>query len=322
MPSENESCRAQSLDAMSGLVFSLWLTMQIQGAGSCPAAGEVEGKLAPLLPPDFMESSADRAVIAEGADGALSVSLARPDGRTVGQRRLPRAATCAEQAETVAVTLAVWEAQIHPEISLRLDGLTAAPSSAVVAVPPSNRELALRAPIEPRHTKVTTWAVGAGLVGSWQPGSVAPGGRLDAMLGAVDRPWRWQLSLAGLGKHTLSLGPGQANWWRVYLALGADYALPLGRRWALALGAAGVAGLATADGSGFSTDRTARAVDLGVEGMLRVEVRLGAVRPWLGLTLVTWLRQQTLEVTGTATSVVLPRAEPMIAVGADFCGPP
>jgi len=307
---------------MSGLVVALWLTMQIQGAGSCPATSDVEGKLAPLLPPDFMESSADSAIIVEDADGTLSVSLARPDGRTVGQRRLPRAATCAEQAETVAVTLAVWEAQIHPEISLRLDGLTAAPSSAVAAVPPSNREPELRAPIEARPARVTTWAVGAGLVGSWQPGSVAPGGRIDAMLGAVDRPWRWRLSLAGLGTHTLSLGPGQANWWRVYLALGADYAFPLGRRWALALGAAGVAGIATADGSGFSTDRTARAVDLGVEGMLRVEVRLGAVRPWLGLTLVTWLRQQTLEVTGAATSVALPRAEPMIVVGADFCGQP
>lgn len=310
---------------MSGLVVALWLTMQIQGAGSCPAASEVEGKLAPLLPPDFMENSSDRAVIAEDADGTLSVSLARPDGRAIGQRRLPRAATCAEQAETVAVTLAVWEAQIHPEISLRLDGLAVARPSAVAAVapvPPSNREPGLRAPIEPRHAKVTTWAVGAGLVGSWQPGSVAPGGRLDAMMGAVDRPWRWRLSLAGLGKHTLSLGPGQASWWRIYLALGADYAFPLGRRWALVLGAAGVAGLATADGSGFSTDRTARAVDLGVEGMLRVELRLGAIRPWVGLTLVTWLRQQTLEVTGAATSIVLPRAEPMIAVGADFCGQP
>jgi len=33
---------------------------------------------------------------------------------------------------------------------------------------------------------------------------------------------------------------------------------------------------------------------------------------------VTWLRQQTLEVTGTAASLVLPRAEPMIALGTDF----
>lgn len=110
---------------MSGLVVALWLAMQIEGAGSCPAAAEVEGKLGPLLPPDFAVGSSDLVILAEGIDGAVSVSLLRPDGRTVDRRRLPPSATCAEQAETVAVTLAVWEAQIHPEISLRLDRLAA-----------------------------------------------------------------------------------------------------------------------------------------------------------------------------------------------------
>ena len=38
----------------------------------------------------------------------------------------------------------------------------------------------------------------------------------------------------------------------------------------------------------------------------------------MGLAVVTWLRQQTLEVTGTAASLVLPRAEPMLALGTDF----
>ena len=52
--------------------------------------------------------------------------------------------------------------------------------------------------------------------------------------------------------------------------------------------------------------------------MLRVNLRLGAVRPWMGLAIVTWLRRQTLEVTGTDSSLVLPRAEPMIALGTDF----
>jgi hypothetical protein len=306
---------------MSGLVASLWLAMQIQAAGRCPAAADVEGALAPLLPPGFVSTTADLAVIAEDADGALSVSLARPDGRTIGSRRLPRAASCAEQAETVAVTLAVWEAQIHPEISLRLDRLAVTQPPATVAVPPPIADLSLRG-AAPVPSSATTWAVGAAFVGSWQPGSVAPGGRLDAMLGAVDRRWRWRLSVAGLGDHTLSLGQGQASWWRLYLALGADYALPLGRRWAVALGAAGVLGIATAEGTGFSTDRTARATDVGVEGILRAELRLGAIRPWVGLALVTWLRQQTLEVTGATTSLVLPRTEPLIAVGADFCGPP
>ena len=55
------------------------------------------------------------------------------------------------------------------------------------------------------------------------------------------------------------------------------------------------------------------------ETLLRVELRLGAVRPWLGLGLLTWLRRQTVEVTGEVQSAALPRLQPLIALGADFC---
>ena len=111
---------------------------------------------------------------------------------------------------------------------------------------------------------------------------------------------------------------GGALTWR----LGADYVLPVGRRWQLALGAAGVVGRHDRHGSGFSIDRTTRSADLGVETMVRVELRLGTVRPWLGVGLLTWLRRQTLEVTGEATSAALPRVEPWLALGADFCWRP
>ena len=52
--------------------------------------------------------------------------------------------------------------------------------------------------------------------------------------------------------------------------------------------------------------------------MLRLELALGSFRPWLGAALVTWLRRQTVEVTGDAASAALPRLEPLIALGADF----
>ena len=88
---------------MVSLVVAGWLAMQIQGAGSCPSPGEVEEKLGPLLPVGFAPGSTDLAAVVQEADGSLSISLARPDGKTVARRRLPRAATCSEQAETVAV---------------------------------------------------------------------------------------------------------------------------------------------------------------------------------------------------------------------------
>jgi hypothetical protein len=125
-----------------------------------------------------------------------------------------------------------------------------------------------------------------------------------------------------MGSHSVHLPPGQANWWRGYLALGADYVLPIGRRWQLASGGGGVLGLLNATGSGYTSDRTSHSLDLGVEVLVRVELRLGAVRPWLGFALLTWLRPQTVEVTGQTASAALPRLQPLIAAGGDFCWGP
>jgi hypothetical protein len=160
--------------------------------------------------------------------------------------------------------------------------------------------------------------LGAGGMAAWQPGSVAPGGRLDVLGGRPTGRWRARLSVVALGTHTESLPPGEAHWWRLYFALGVDYAVPLGRRWDLSLGAAGVFGIATVDGTGYTSDRTTRTTDVGVESMLRAHLRLGEVRPWLGLSLVTWLRGQTLDVTGGGTSLALPVAEPALALGIDL----
>ncbi len=308
---------------MTSLIVAAWLALQVQGAGSCPSPGEVEEKLAPLLPAGFASGSADLAAVAEEADGTLSVSLARSDGKTVAHRRLPHAATCGEQAQTVAVALAVWEAQIHPEISLRLDRLAAAPTPSSAASPrAADGDLGIQRAAGDPPSRPLELGLGVALIGGWQPGSVAPGARLDALLGTARAAWRARLSVVGLGTHSESLSPGEARWWRLYFALGADYAVPLGRRWDLTLGAAGVLGVATVEGASFTADRSTRTTDLGVELLLRVDLRLGAVRPWVGLVVVTWLREQTLEVTGMTASLVLPRVEPMLALGTDFCWQP
>ncbi len=307
---------------MVGAYVWLWLAMAVHGTGGCPTAGDVEAKLAPLLPPGFAGSSADQASIVEDGDGNVTVSLARPDGLFIGQRRLPRAATCVEQAETVAVTLAVWEAQVHPEIALKLDRLATPPPAPPAPTPPLKTEGVVQRgePVAPRRP--TTLAVGAAALGSWQSNSLAPGGRIDATWRSDAQPWRARLSLAGVGKHTVDLSPGQAGWWRLYAALGADYVLPFASRWSVALGAAGVVAATTIEGSGFAINHTASALDLGAETILRLDVRLAVVRPWAGVGLLTWFRRQSLSVTGISPSRELPRLEPVIALGADFCWAP
>jgi hypothetical protein len=201
---------------------------------------------------------------------------------------------------------------------LRLDRLASPMPSRTAAPPAADGDLVIQRAAANAPPRPLDFAVGAGAMGAWQPGSIAPGARLDATLGRTGGSWRGRLSAAGVGAHAESLSPGQARWWRLYFALGADYEIPVGRRWNLVLGLAGVLGVASVEGVGYTNDRTTRTTDLGVECMLRIGVRLGAVRPWLGLAVVTWLRQQTLDVTGSGASLVLPRAEPMIALGTDF----
>src|SRR4051794_21954850 len=103
---------------MPGLLATLLVALEVHASGDCPGAADVERHLGPLLGDGA--DVADVATLAAGADGSVSVSLADAGGQAIGDRKLPRARTCGEQAKTVAVMLAVWEAQLHPEISLRL----------------------------------------------------------------------------------------------------------------------------------------------------------------------------------------------------------
>jgi hypothetical protein len=209
----------------------------------------------------------------------------------------------------VAVALAAWEARIHPDISLRLDHLSPVSDPNI---------LVARSSFGPPAGGVTHVSLGASVAGDWQRGSIAPAGRIDLTFSRWERPWRGRLSLVGLGKHTTDVSSGQASWWRIYGAIGADAVLRFGPFWDVVVGAAGVLGQASIVGSGFPLNRRTRSADLGGEGVLRVQRRVARITPWLGLTAVVWLRRQGIEVTGSDMSFALPRVEPMVALGADF----
>ena len=251
------------------------------------------------------------ATIATAANGGLSLSLTDAAGQPIGERTLPRARTCGEQAKAVAVTLAVWEAQLHPEIDLGLDRLASPEPTPVVAaavpaaVPASTRELTM----------------GLGALGDRQSSSWAPGARLELGIGQADARWRLKLAAVAVGRHALDLPPGRATWWRAFVQLGVDVDALRGRRWAGVLGTGLLGGLLFNEGTGFAVDRATRSIDAGGEARARLEARLGRnkqVRPWLGALVAVWVRRQTLDIQGTTTSVALPRLEPMATMGMDF----
>jgi hypothetical protein len=292
------------------LLAVLLSAIEVHAAGDCPAGPDVARKLAPLLDAGSAAVASDVATIERTADGLL-VSLNDGAGHSIGQRRFPRAATCGDAAETVAVTLAIWEAQLHPEITLRLDRLSPSvpPLPAVVARVPAQTG-------PPRDRAAIHLGVAA--AGDWQPGSWAPAGRLELAVGRAGGRWRAHFAALGFGRHTLDVAPGQAIWWRAALSLGADLVAARSARWALVLGGGGLVGVASISGRGYTVDRTSRSVDTGGELGVRSEWGSGLLRPWVGVSVAAWLRQQTLELQGVATGSALPRVEPTIAAGADF----
>ena len=297
------------------LVTSFLIALHLQAAGDCPNAPAVEREIGRLLGDEAV--SHDVATIALGADGSVALSLADPTGQPIGARMLPRARTCDEQAKTVAVTLAIWEAQLHPEITLGLDRLAPEPPPPPTAVgraaPPSSVPPASPTPFE--------IALGVAATGDLQAGAWAPGARVELSAGVPGARWRARLAAAGVGRHRLDLPPGRVSWWRAFVQLGADVDVARGQHWGIVVGAGAVGGVVSIAGAGFSADSATQSLDLGGEARARVEARLGRggrLRPWLGATVVGWIRQQALDVVGTTTSTALPRTEPTVALGAEL----
>jgi hypothetical protein len=303
---------------MIGLGAALLVAIEIHAAGNCPAAADVQQRMAPLLETGPSAGAPDVATIKRSVDGSLAVSLDDGDGRSIGERRFPRGANCGDQAETVAVTLAIWEAQIHPEIALRLDRLSS-PAAAAAENPPASATVVSRtlAPAAAPTPKAAVF-VGASAAADFQSGAWAPAGRLELGFGHAGGRWRAHLAAIGVAPHTADVAPGHARWWRAALSLGADVDVVGSRYFAVVTGAGAVGGLVSISGSGFDVNRATRSTDAGAEWRVRGEWRLGRVRPWLGVSAIGWLRRQSLDLQGTATSSTLPRLEPMLSLGADF----
>ena len=206
------------------------------------------------------------------------------------------------------MTLAVLEAELHPQVSLGLDRLAPEPLPAAVVVarpapaPPPARELAL----------------GAGAYVDRQAGAWAPGARLELALGTVAARWRARLAAAAVARHELDVAPGQASWWRGFVQLGADVDVARGRRAAFTLGGGALGGIVSIAGKGFTVDRSTRSFDLGAEARARFSVRAGRTRLWLGAAIEGWARRQSLDLNGASSGAALPRVAPVAAAGAEI----
>jgi hypothetical protein len=277
--------------AAEGVLVALLLAgaVQVESAVPCPTGAEVEARLAPLLTP--APGPPDRALIG-GAGGRLTLTLVRPDGSAVVERQLEARGSCADLAGVLALMVAVWHAQQHPELPLAPTLATPAPS------PP--RLLSLEARTQ--------------LFASLAGPTLSPGAMLSAILWR--RSWGLGLSLSGTTLREQALGRGTAAWTRGALGLGPARRL-LARPVSIDLRVEALAGLTLGRGSGYMRDDTPTAWTYGGGAGLEVSRAWGALVLCAGASGALWQAQELLvDVSGDRRP--LPQAEARAGAGLGF----
>jgi hypothetical protein len=303
----------------SFLVAWVWLSLglvTVDGAGVCPTADEVAGRVAKLMPNADPAMAPDLAHLDE-RDGALSVSLRRPDGTVVGERAFARTFSCADLAAAVAVVVATWESDVHAEFQPTppvVQSRTNDASSATMAV--AHAEAPSRG---------SAFDVGAALAGSLAPGAGSAGPTIGALVVAsytpVGHAFGARLALVGTNERDLALQAGTVRWRRIAVAIGPQLRLATTGRWAFDLHGDALAAWVLASGEGFAEDRSTSGADLALGAGARLLRLGGRLVPWLELSADGWLRPQTAYTTPSG-SATLPRLEGLVALGLSFCACP
>jgi hypothetical protein len=301
----------------------------------CPRAEEVERQLALLLPSAVavVPGRPDVATL-EDVEDRLRVTLAREDGTLLGRRELTTKASCGELASAVALVLAMWESDVHPEFVLELPAATvpppevAPPLATPVPAPPAARATSTVAEAQalPRHRGALDFGVAFGVVAAAQ---AAEGPREDhltwsaALVGAwlpSARGWGGQVTIFGDGERAQSLPVGEARWRRAGGSLGPVFRwYPSRGRTHLDLHAELMVAALGVRGAGLG--KTAEDWSLDEGGAAGVRVRVPLSRrwcPWLGLGVEVWPRKQVVYTRPDGESASLPRAEVTLSLGVSF----
>ena len=159
--------------------------MTVQGESVCPRPDEVARALDPLL------SSGDRVAVHGRAelvpDGpSVRLRLLRPDGTLLSEKQLSAQPSCADMAETVAVVLAAWVAQLQVDLPYAFEMPHRTDKQVDAEQPVVAAEL-LRAPAP----AVRSWngTVGTGVFASFQAATFAPALTIDARARRADSSW-------------------------------------------------------------------------------------------------------------------------------------
>lgn len=290
------------LAALLGAAVITALPVQVESA-TCPSGLEIEQALATMLPSVSGAIRPDVASVLR-LNNRMHVELLSPDETVIAERWLDSSDSCAELAELIAVVIASWESDVHPEFMHP----HAEPSP--VAAP--------EAPQPPAPSPAAFYEVAAGGSLSWA-GSPALAGILTMGWIPLGEGPGLHVSALVESTHTLDMGVGKtANWQRFMGSAELDWRLPSGS-WALDIhGGLALGGLA-ASGTGFPQNHSDYSFSPGGAAGARIaKCATQYVSIWLDLAVYYWPRQQILYGDPGALQHEIPHYQGLASIGLAF----
>jgi hypothetical protein len=310
----------------------------------CPTPNVIDARVREILGVTPEAALPERAsVLPEGE--SLRVTLRAADGRALGDRVLPVEGDCEAQAAAVAVLLATWLSDVHPEFVGNLPGAAPAepapPAEPPVASPPPPEPApppvgvaapgAPSAPARdraPAHSEtahgVPRWelaaAVGAGtaLASEAVSASPKPVGSLSLRYFPRDIGWGAALSVSASTSRQAKLSNGSIRYFRVPLLLGPAFRWRAGST-LLDASLGGVAAWLHVAGSNFQDGSSHDDLVLGGAVSGRLALPQGRLAPFLEVTGVAYQSGQAYVNRGSdKPSVDLPRLELSAVLGGSF----
>jgi D-alanyl-D-alanine carboxypeptidase/D-alanyl-D-alanine-endopeptidase (penicillin-binding protein 4) len=162
----------------------------------------------------------------------------------------------------------------------------------------------------------TTFGIGG--LGSLAGGDAAFGVRGHVDLAFPDSAIGVELSLFGTTSRTLDgPGTGLTDWTRYVVGAGPRYRLTFDRI-AIDLRAQVAAGLYVIKGRDYAVNTSSQTMAVGFGSGARLTWDREGIMPWVGLDVMTWLGDHTIEVQGVADQRSIPALDLLLSVGGSY----
>jgi hypothetical protein len=304
--------------------------VDVRSDTACPSAEQVEERLRQIL--DLQGKHVDERAVVTRETGSLRVVLRGADGRDIGERVLSAEAGCEDLAQAIAVVLATWISDVHPEFVGALPPTQAPPGAAQgaapSALPPIRTE---REPVKDTAATSTEHDNapadgGPAAAPRWiEPGlglGVGLSGPRAAATASLLVAWVPAVSGVGLAASATIASPreqpladGKLLWWRWPMTAGLVLRTTVART-IMDVSAGGALAWAHLNGSGFPATSSADDFTLGAFASFRIAPARGRLVPFAAATGYGWLARSVAYVRPEAgAELELPRYDVMLMAG-------